>query len=504
MNESAQPVDAHNATEPDLWGEHSGDFLRLQVLWSQRTHFSLVFAAVDQPVYRDALIKRLPGQRLDVSPSDSPMDWLARLQGAWAQGVTRVHTVFAEPPTDAWWQQANLLRERLAEAFPALLLLWLSDRAIDAAAHQAPDLWNWRETVLTFTQPPTWSAPALLTTRFSHLRYTDVQAVKQRLEDIQHYLQQGDADALSSAHLNLEAAQAYERLGQWRESEAAARAAEHTFLHAGNTRMAVLAKSQIADILQARGDLDEALRIRKDDVLPVLERLGDVRSMAIIQGQIADILDLRGDQDRALRIRKTEELPALVQHGDAREVAITQCKIAATLLARGNLEEALEILKNEVLPVFNRLEDIYSAAITQGKIADIAQAQGNLDEALLIREGEELPVLERVGDIREAAITKGKIADIVLARGDLDEALRIRKDEVLPTLELLGDVREVLVARANLAQLYWQKDRVTHADEARHLLALALRDAQRLGLPEAQQILALQAAIGFLPQQPAA
>jgi hypothetical protein len=108
-------------------------------------------------------------------------------------------------------------------------------------------------------------------------------------------------------------------------------------------------------------------------------------------------------------------------------------------------------------------------------------------------------VYERLGDVRSVAITKGKIADIVQARGDLDEALRIRKDEELPVLERLGDVRSVLVARANLAQMFWKKDRVAHADEARRLLELALIDAQRLRLPEVAQILDLQAAMGFLP-----
>ena len=41
---------------------------------------------------------------------------------------------------------------------------------------------------------------------------------------------------------------------------------------------------------QARGQLDEALRIRQEEQLPVYERLGDVRSKAVTQGKIADIL----------------------------------------------------------------------------------------------------------------------------------------------------------------------------------------------------------------------
>ena len=34
---------------------------------------------------------------------------------------------------------------------------------------------------------------------------------------------------------------------------------------------------QIANVLSSRGELDEALRIRREEELPVYERLGDVR-----------------------------------------------------------------------------------------------------------------------------------------------------------------------------------------------------------------------------------
>ncbi len=45
--------------------------------------------------------------------------------------------------------------------------------------------------------------------------------------------------------------------------------------------------------------------------LPVYERLGDVRSRAVTMGQIADVLQVRGDLDEALRIRREEESPGL-------------------------------------------------------------------------------------------------------------------------------------------------------------------------------------------------
>ena len=66
---------------------------------------------------------------------------------------------------------------------------------------------------------------------------------------------------------------------------------------------------KIADILSARGELDEALRIRREEELPVYERLGDVRERAVTMGNIADILYARGDLDEALRIHEAERWP---------------------------------------------------------------------------------------------------------------------------------------------------------------------------------------------------
>jgi len=131
-----------------------------------------------------------------------------------------------------------------------------------------------------------------------------------------------------------------------------------------NAKLEVAAMGKVADTLQARGLLDKALRIRREEQLPVFEQLGDMRSRAITLGKIADILQMRGELDEALRIRREEELP-----------------------------------------VYERLGDVRSRAVTLGQIADILQARGELDEALRIRREEQLPVFERLGDIRERAVT---------------------------------------------------------------------------------------------------
>ena len=221
----------------------------------------------------------------------------------------------------------------------------------------------------------------------------------------------------------------------------------------GDEHQVAVATGSIADIFQARGDLDGALRIREREELPVFTRLGDVRSIAVTQGKIADILEARGDLDGALRIRREETLPVFTRLGDVREIAVTQGKIADILEARGDLDGALRIREREQLPVYTRLGDVRSIAVTQSKIADILQARGDLDGALRIREREQLPVYTRLGDVRSIAVTQSKIADILQARGDLDGALRIREREQLPVYTRLGDVRSIAVTQGKIAHI---------------------------------------------------
>ena len=79
--------------------------------------------------------------------------------------------------------------------------------------------------------------------------------------------------------------------------------------------------------MQARGQIDEALRIREQEELPVYERLGDVSAKAITMGQIADILQSRGQLDEALTIWQTDCLPVFERLGLTRETAIANARV---------------------------------------------------------------------------------------------------------------------------------------------------------------------------------
>ena len=88
----------------------------------------------------------------------------------------------------------------------------------------------------------------------------------------------------------------------------------------GAEREAALALGQIADILGVRGDLDEALRIRREDELPVYERLGARRDLIVGRTNLSLLYFKRqapGDRERAAELLR----PALA---DARAMRIPE------------------------------------------------------------------------------------------------------------------------------------------------------------------------------------
>jgi tetratricopeptide (TPR) repeat protein len=136
-----------------------------------------------------------------------------------------------------------------------------------------------------------------------------------------------------------------------------------------------------ADLLRQRGELEEALHILQDELVPVYERLGDVRSRAVTLGQVADILQARGQLDEALRIRREEELPVYERLGDVRSRAVTLSEVADILAARGELDEALRVWREEVLPPIRRLQDLASLTGLLMRLGFYSTKKGNTDDA---------------------------------------------------------------------------------------------------------------------------
>ncbi len=86
----------------------------------------------------------------------------------------------------------------------------------------------------------------------------------------------------------------------------------------------------IADVLQQRGQTDEALRIRREEQLPVYERLGDVREKIICRAIIGRDLIGRGKpEDRAEAQEHLEWALA-----EARRLQLPEASVIEGILAR--------------------------------------------------------------------------------------------------------------------------------------------------------------------------
>lgn len=449
----------------ELPPEHIGDFQRLVKNLRFGSARQTLIVEYNDETYRDALIARLDdiliGEGLspailslavtECSDSAALAAELERLAGE--------HQAIHVTSGDRWfdekrWQTLNILRETIAQRVHSRLVFWLTEKQIARLAELAPDLWAWRGGVFSF-------ATGVRIPRETPVPVTDPVDQRslaercRRISELRAWLADDPPppDELKLPLLD-ELAGLYQSIGDFDDALRIRREEELPVQErCGNLRAKAITMSRIADILQIRGQLDEALRIRTDEELPVFEQLGDARAKAVTMGNIADILQVRGQFDEALRIRREEELPVYVRLGDVRAKAASMGKIAEILLARGQLDEAQRILSDEVLPEFGRLADVRSEAITIGRIADILHARGQLDEALRILNDQVLPAFGRLGDARSKAVTLGKIADILQARGQVDEALRIYTDEELPVYERLGDVRSKAVTLSRIADI---------------------------------------------------
>lgn len=242
------------------------------------------------------------------------------------------------------------------------------------------------------------------------------------------------------------------RAGEFETVLEAATAMEQLARQEGNELHRALARGRIANVLVARGESDEALRIYREQALPVYEQLGEERERANTLGKIADVLAARGEFDEALRIHREEALPIYERRGESWRRAYTLGRIADLIAARGEPDEALRIRREQVLPAYDHLGDVRSCVFTLGEIADVLADRGEFDEALRIRREKELPVYERLGDVQARAVTLGKIADMIARRGERDRALVMWR-EALAVFERLGNHRSIADATQRIAEL---------------------------------------------------
>lgn len=245
-----------------------------------------------------------------------------------------------------------------------------------------------------------------------------------------------------------------------------------------------------------RGELDDAERIARDWLLPGDARGPSPREQVVALGLLAHIQKLRGRLDEALDIRREQILPRLHALGDRLGVAAEQGLIGDLLARRGEVDAALQIW-GSLVPLYEELGAAGSLASTWSRIADGLFRQGAFDAAVEILRNRVLPTWHRAGEPRQAALASGRIALALRGKGEFDEAIRIYREDVLPSYDALGDIREAMVARANLASALLERNGPDDRVEATKLFRRAVATALAHGYAESADFAAMVAALGL-------
>ena len=186
--------------------------------------------------------------------------------------------------------------------------------------------------------------------------------------------------------------------------------------------------------------------------------------------------------------------PLLKTLGETEDVtylrAVAVAKIADLLQACGEFEEALRMRKEQELPAFESLARPQQRALTLAKIAELLDALGDGREALRVYAREDvLPVLQNYNLHEERTWVLERLVRSLDANQEPEEALRVLTEELLPSYQVLSDRRRHSLGLETIALDVHNHD--VDASDARVQLRDSLRDARKLGLPEAEHFEAL-------------
>lgn len=304
--------------------------------------------------------------------------------------------------------------------------------------------------------------------------------------------------------------------GELDDAREHAERARELAIRAGHELDAALARAIVAEIVGRRGDVEAAIATLDNEVLPILVRLDDAAAQAEVLSKIANFREVRGELDEALELRKEQIAPLQQQVADSRGVTrggvtrggVTRGGVSREGVTRGAVQGAQQANVDRIVDLHVRKGELDEAArVTLAapgpsagpSFANIAEAQGNfeaaseireredesaasaespdlvsqarvldaraarlrsegeLEQALRVRREQELPIYEQLGDTRAQTVVLGEIADLLTAIGRTDEAGRVLEEQMLPRADRLGDAR--LQARASSKALQLRRGR---------------------------------------------
>ena len=295
-------------------------FLALGRALRRADGFTLLVAVCNEPARQARLLDRLdellPTPALRVAVPAECIDVLPLVQASLADGPAPPAVMVAglgsgirsAAPSHERLRSLNHRREEWRECVPAPVVFWLPEYLLQPLAQQAPDFLDWRSGTFLFLAPlgrvvDSLAAAASYTPEVWRLSASEC---RQRMAQLRDWLaappppRDGRPDP-AAIRWRLELAGHHRRLGELDDCLRLAREVL-AMVPPDDQRDRAFAWDLIADVLQVRGEFDEALDILREEVLPVFERLGDVRGGVVSQANLALILLSRnapGDREEA-------------------------------------------------------------------------------------------------------------------------------------------------------------------------------------------------------------
>ena len=203
----------------------------------------------------------------------------------------------------------------------------------------------------------------------------------------------------------------------------------------GDQQILTGALINLGNIFFARGDLDKALELYKEQE-GICRQLGDQDGLQRTFGNQALILITRGDLDGAMALIK-EQVRICREQGDKVGLYLALCSQATILYSQSEWDKALAVYREQER-ICRELGDKVGLSSSFAGQALVLKERGELDGALALHKEEERICRElgyKVG-LERSLCNQG----LILAdRGDLDGALALHKEEERICREL-GDV----------------------------------------------------------------
>lgn len=442
---AAEQVAASAAS--DLASQHTDDFVRLFRGLVAGAEFQLWIAVFGDRGYRDRVIAALD-KALQTQGMTTQVQPIGRDDGSdllrWASETPSradvVHLIGAED-----WDQPshfyglNLKRESLANEVGGKLVLWVHEPQLAWIAGQARDLWSWRAGVVQFVR--TVSPDTSLATEPWDYRSTPTtsRSRAKRMAELREWLNRGDLEDDRRAK----------------------------FL------------DELAQILLESGQTEAAIAVRRDQELPLVQRLGDEVEIAFALGNLSYALQSGGDTEASIAMLQTRVLPAFHRLKQLPALCLGQIRLASALLQIQRVNEAIDVITKQAIPLATLLNygDLLSDA--NFVLSACLAHQGRYKEAIGVLESviaswesqsigkSKVPaaqsqlghyltmigLLDRAGPLLEQAAAdlaaQNKVAERIRAlyrlarvyelQGQLSHALQVLKEQAIPAATAVGD-----------------------------------------------------------------